>query len=138
MGPYAQKNALLYNILAPHKLCGHLVHKGVRTSCCVTHGLWHAWIASPQNKGMSDVPTSQRIFFCLSKSCVNLPSTEWLQDNWHRRQDSLQYVMEPSGPPEGGLEGWPATSMWYSVSGLLAAWAPPTRTGPVLVVHPTW
>lgn len=39
-------------------------------------------------------------------------------------QDLSQYgTEEPSGPPKGGLEGWPATGLWYSVAGLLAAWA---------------
>ena len=33
MGPSAQNQALLYNILAPCQLCVHLVYKGVGTPC---------------------------------------------------------------------------------------------------------
>ena len=32
--------------------------------------------------------------------------------------------METLGPPEGGLEGWLATSMWYSMVAFLVAWDP--------------
>ena len=40
----------------------------------------------------------------------------------------MQYgtnMEEPSGPPEGVLDRWLVTRIWYMVASLLASWAPP-------------
>ncbi|KAF6115605.1 RNA polymerase II subunit D [Phyllostomus discolor] len=58
----------------------HLVYKRVRTCCSVTRGLLHMWISPSWKRGMSDIPMAPLIFFCLSESCVILPSLEQLQD----------------------------------------------------------
>ena len=57
-------------------LCVHFVYKGVRTSHGTSHGLRCAWIASPQNKGMSDIPTAPQSLFHLPESHVNLPGLQ--------------------------------------------------------------
>ena len=63
MGLHVQNHTLLYNILASCQLCVHLVYKGIWTSRCAAHGLRHAWIAPPLNKGMSGIPTGSMNFF---------------------------------------------------------------------------
>ena len=66
------------SVFAPCWLWVHLVSKGVGTSHSTTSGC--TWITLPWNKGMSDAPTTPRIFFPLPECRVNPPGLEWLQD----------------------------------------------------------
>ena len=87
------------------------------------------WITPPQNKDMSDILRAPQMFFPLPEACVNLPGPERLQNGWCPWKDSAQYGMElePSGAQEGTLTGWLATSIWYLLASLLAAWDPLTQ-----------
>ena len=66
---------------------------------------------------MSDIPTALQISFHIPESHANLPGLEWLEDFWCSQQDSSQYGIELLGPPEWGLERWPATGgIWWQGS----------------------
>lgn len=64
------------------------------------------------------LPVALQFFFGL------LPGLGHLQYSWHHKQDLEQKGREPTAPLEGGVEGWPSTSMWYSMAHLLSTWVP--------------
>lgn len=90
-----------------------------------------------------DVPPG--VYMCaINKVMSHLPVAPWIPFNfqplktllswfWHTRWDMPLWITAPSSPASEGVmqEMWPKYIVWYSVTVILASWAPLCKLGQV-------